>query len=387
MAREIMDYDIAVIGGGIQGAGVAQAAAAAGYKVVIFEQSAIASGTSSKSSKLIHGGLRYLESGQFKLVRKTLLERERLIKIAPTLVKPIPFFIPIYTKTTRQSWQIAIGLFLYQVLGGFKKYTRFKRLNINKTLPLKALKMTDLTAMYQYYDAQTDDSLLTHAVMRSAESLGAELKCPLNVISLDFKSNTYHISNDATNETVTAKCIVNVAGPWVNQILAKVKGTAVSVMECDLVQGSHIVLDVPSPEGVVYVEAPQDKRAVFIMPWKNKTLVGTTEKIYTGDPAKVIASDEEIQYLKEVYLHYMLADDVNVIESFAGLRVLPKLETSLFSRPRDTVIHESAEKLLTLYGGKLTSYRITSEQVLAEIQKMLPSVKTNQTSTRKIKLF
>ena len=387
MAREIMDYDIAVIGGGIQGAGVAQAAAAAGYKVVIFEQSAIASGTSSKSSKLIHGGLRYLESGQFKLVRKTLLERERLIKIAPTLVKPIPFFIPIYTKTTRQSWQIAIGLFLYQVLGGFKKYTRFKRLNINKTLPLKALKMTDLTAMYQYYDAQTDDSLLTHAVMRSAESLGAELKCPLKVISLDFKSNTYHISNDATNETVTAKFIVNVAGPWVNQILAKVKGTAVSVMECDLVQGSHIVLDVPSPEGVVYVEAPQDKRAVFIMPWKNKTLVGTTEKFYTGDPAKVIASDEEIQYLKEVYLHYMLAEDVNVVESFAGLRVLPKLETSLFSRPRDTVIHESAEKLLTLYGGKLTSYRITAEQVLVEIQKMLPSVKTNQTSTRKIKLF
>lgn len=382
-----MDYDVAVIGGGIQGAGVAQAAAAAGYKVIVFEQTAVAAGTSSKSSKLIHGGLRYLESGQFKLVRKTLLERERLIKLAPGLVKPIPFYIPIYKYTLRHSWQIAIGLFLYQVLGGFTKYTRFKRLNTKKTLPIKALRMTDLKVMYQYYDAQTDDSLLTHAVMGSAESLGAELRCPIQVTRLDFESNAYRITTQNTHETVTAKFVVNVAGPWVNQVLEKVKGTQVSSIECDLVQGSHIILDSPAPEGVIYVEAPQDQRAVFIMPWKNKTLIGTTEKIYTGDPAKVVATAEEIKYLKDVYSHYMLTEDINVIDSFAGLRVLPKLETSFFSRPRDTVIHQSAKQLLTLYGGKLTSYRVTAEQVLDKIKKVLPENIAKQVSTKNIKLF
>ena len=380
-----MEYDVAVIGGGIQGAGIAQTAAAAGYKVVVYEQTAIASGTSSKSSKLVHGGLRYLESGQFKLVRKTLLERELLIRLAPTLVKPVPFYIPIYSHTTRRSWQIAIGLFLYQILGGFKKYTRFKRINIKKQ-PIKNLKVTNLENMYQYYDAQTDDALLTQAVIRSAESLGAELKCPAKVTDIHFDNNIYRIRSESNKELITAKYVVNVAGPWVNEVLAKVQGIDVNVMKCDLVQGSHIIINAPPPEGVIYVEAPQDKRAVFIMPWKEKTLVGTTEKIYTGDPSKVKASDEEIEYLKEVYLHYILTDKVNVVDSFAGLRVLPKLETSFFSRPRDTVIHSSAKNLLTLYGGKLTSYRVTAEKVMNHIQQTLPAKNFRQASTKEITL-
>ena len=381
-----MEYDVAVIGGGIQGAGIAQAAAAAGYKVIVYEQTAIASGTSSKSSKLIHGGLRYLESGQFKLVRKTLLERELLIRLAPTLVKPVPFYIPIYSQTTRRSWQIAIGLFLYQILGGFKKYTRFKRINIKKEQPIMNLKMTNLETMYQYYDAQTDDALLTQVVIHSAKSLGADLQCPAKVTDIHFDNNMYRISTESNKEPTTAKYVVNAAGPWVNEVLAKVQGTDVNIMKCDLVQGSHIIIDAPSPEGVIYVEAPQDKRAVFIMPWKEKTLVGTTEKIYTGDPSKVKASDEEIEYLKEVYLHYILAGKVNVVDSFAGLRVLPKLETSFFSRPRDTVIHASAENLLTLYGGKLTSYRVTAEKVINHIEQSLPAKNLRQASTKEITL-
>lgn len=381
-----MEYDVAVIGSGIQGAGIAQAAAAAGYKVIVYEQTAIASATSSKSSKLIHGGLRYLESGQFKLVRKTLLERERLIRLAPTLVKPVPFYIPIYSQTTRRSWQIAMGLFLYQILGGFKKYTRFKRIKIKKEQPIKNLKMTNLENMYQYYDAQTDDALLTKAVIRSAESLGADLKCPAKVTDIHFDNNVYRIRTESNKEQITAKYVVNASGPWVNEVLAKVQGTDVNIMECDLVQGSHIIIDAPSPEGVIYVEAPQDKRAVFIMPWKEKTLIGTTEKIYTGDPSKVKASDEEIEYLKEVYLHYILRDKVNVVDSFAGLRVLPKLETSFFSRPRDTVIHASAKNLLTLYGGKLTSYRVTAEKVINHIQPFLSDKNFRQASTKEITL-
>lgn len=377
----IHDYDIAIIGGGIQGVGVAQAAAAAGYTVAVFEQTGIASATSSKSSKLIHGGLRYLESGQFKLVRKSLLERERLIKLAPGLVKPVPFYIPIYKQTSRKSWEIGIGLFLYRILGNFKRYTRFKRIAIskNKMPPIKGLRNTDLKVVFQYYDAQTDDRLLTQAVMHSAQSLGATLLCPAKVIQLDFKDDCYYIQTENTQmmpdtvpNTIKAKFIVNVSGPWVNDVLAKVTGTPVETVEYDLVQGTHIVIDTAAPEGVIYVEAPQDKRAVFIMPWKNKTLIGTTEKSYKGDPANVVATDEEIQYLKEIYTHYMPEQNVNVVDTFAGVRVLPKLETSFFSRPRDTLIHSSAKNLLTLYGGKLTSYRATAEQVLDKIENSLP---------------
>lgn len=384
-----MNYDVAVIGGGIQGAGVAQAAAAAGYSVVLYEKTAIAAGTSSKSSKLIHGGLRYLESAQFKLVRKTLLERERLIKLAPSLVKPVPFYIPIYTHTTRHSWQIAIGLFLYKILGGFKKYTRFRKVNINRKIPIENLSVKNLKAMYQYYDAQTDDALLTQSVVRSAKSLGAVLKCPASVTNIRYKNNCYAITGN-NGENDIAICVVNVAGPWVNEVLSTVCETDVTTMDCDLVQGSHIVIDAAAPEGVIYVEAPQDQRAVFIMPWKNKTLVGTTETLYVGDPIKVKATVEpskaEIDYLKEVYEYYMITKNVKVLESFAGLRVLPKLDGSFFSRPRDTVIHASAKNLLTLYGGKLTSYRVTAEQVLKRLKVMLPIENKNAVDTKTIKL-
>ncbi|VAW92241.1 Aerobic glycerol-3-phosphate dehydrogenase [hydrothermal vent metagenome] len=388
----ITDYDIAIIGGGIQGVGVAQAAAAAGYTVAVFEKTAIASATSSKSSKLIHGGLRYLESGQFRLVRKSLLERERLIKLAPGLVKPISFYIPIYTQTTRKAWQIGIGLFLYRILGSFKKYTRFKRINIsnNKVLPIKGLLGKDLKTVYQYYDAQTDDRLLTEAVMHSAQSLGATLYCPAEVTQIDFKEGCYIIKvkkTQSANNTISAKFVVNVAGPWVNDVLMKVTGTDVIKMDCDLVQGTHIVIDAPAPEGVIYVEAPQDKRAVFIMPWKNKTLVGTTEKVYSGDPAKVVATEAEVEYLKEIYTYYMPQQSVNVVETFAGVRVLPKLETSIFSRPRDTLLHCSAKNLLTLYGGKLTSYRATAEEVMGKIEASLSGNKLGKRkSTREIHL-
>ncbi len=371
-----MGYDIAVIGCGIQGAGVAQAAAAAGYKVVVLEQTAIAAGTSSKSSKLIHGGLRYLETAQFKLVRKTLLERERLIKLAPDLVKPVKFYIPIYKNTKRKAWQIGVGLFLYQILGGFKKYTRFKCLNL-KSQPIKNLRTDNLTAMFQYFDAQTDDAMLTKSVMQSAQALGADLICPAKVIGLPFNGSAYEIEIENMGSKIKADVVINVAGPWVNIVLDKVKGVVIEKMQCDLVQGAHIVIDAPAPDGIIYVEAPQDRRAVFIMPWKGKTLVGTTEKNYTGDPAKVMATEEEIQYLKEIYLHYMSTPNVKVVESFAGLRVLPEAEGSFFSRPRDTVIFKSAENLITLYGGKLTGYRVTAEDVLKEVKKIL-KVKTNK---------
>lgn len=384
MADSKKDFDIIVIGAGIQGAGVAQAATAAGYRVAVIEKTAIAAGTSSKSSKLIHGGLRYLESAQFKLVRKTLLEREKLLSLAPNLVKPVKFYIPVYNQTSRKPWQIFIGLMLYRFLGGFKKYTGFKRVKVNEPLPVKGLKKEGLVSLFQYYDAQTDDALLTGAVMRSAQSMGAELYCPEEVIEINSENDGYTVKTGNTNQ-LTAKFIINAAGPWVQQVLDKITGTGIDSMPYDMVQGSHIVIEQPSPQGIVYVEAPQDRRAVFIMPWKDKTLVGTTEKKYSGDPDNAFATQDEIDYLKEVYRYYMDVAEVNVQSSFAGLRVLPVQAGSFFSRPRDTIIKLSAKNFLSLYGGKLTGYRITAEQVVSEIKKSLP-IQQKQLSTEDIRL-
>ena len=366
-------YDIAIIGGGIQGAGVAQAAAAAGYKTILFEQTGIAAGTSSRSSKLIHGGLRYLESGQFSLVRKSLKERALLLKLAPDLIKLVPFFIPVYNKAHRSAWQIRIGLSLYALLGNLSQQALFTKLtNWGR---LDGISRQGLQVVYQYWDAQTDDVALTRAVMQSAVDLGASLVCPGKLLSADFNGDVFKL-NVQTNKKVekyTSTVLVNAAGPWVNEVLQTVS-PAVPEMNIDLVQGTHIVIDTMAPAGILYVEAPQDQRAVFILPWQGKTMVGTTETAYGGDPARVKPLDEEIQYLTAVYQYYFPDNPVTVVDSFAGLRVLPDTGHSFFHRPRDTVLysHESNPNLLSLYGGKLTSYRATAEEVMVRFNSILP---------------
>src|SRR6185436_2703518 len=173
-----MNYDLLIIGAGIHVVGVAQAAAAAGYSVLVLEKTALAAGTSSKSSKLIHGGLRYLETGQLRLVRESLREREILLRVAPELVHLVPFYIPVYRRTRRRPWQITVGLSLYAALGGFTSANRFARLARDEWAALDGLETRALQAVFRYHDAQTDDAALTRAVMRSAQSLGAELKMP-----------------------------------------------------------------------------------------------------------------------------------------------------------------------------------------------------------------
>lgn len=367
-------YDVAVIGGGIQGVGVAQAAAAAGHKVVLFEQSQLASGTSSRSSKLIHGGLRYLESGQFSLVRKALLERALLLKLAPELVHLVPFYIPIYPSTSRRSWQIRAGLSLYAALGNFAKPARFNKLDQN-TISRLALKDTQsLQAVYQYYDAQTDDAALTRAVMQSAMKLGAELKCPAKVIQAQFQNELFDISFRQGDKDLHCQShvLVNAAGPWVNKVLNTLV-PEIPKLEMDLVQGTHLVLNEPAPEGIYYVEAPQDRRAVFVMPWQGRTMVGTTEAAFQGNPADTKPTEAETDYLLQVYGHYFTGN-AQVVDSFAGLRVLPITRHHYFSRPRDTILyqHDNNRALVTLYGGKLTGYRATAQQVMKKLQPFLP---------------
>ncbi len=382
------DYDLIVIGAGIQGAGVAQAAAAAGYRTLILEQTAIAAGTSSRSSKLIHGGLRYLESLQFGLVRKSLRERDILLDIAPRLVELVPFYIPVYRETTRRPWQLRIGLSLYALLGGLQRRDRFHVLSRAEREALPGIRKDGLTTVFRYYDARTDDAALTRAVVASAVELGAELRCPAAFRRADVSEQgvTLEYEENGESRAVTGHALVNAAGPWVNAVLERIR-PQVAPRAMDLVQGAHLVLDAPAPRGVFYVEAPQDRRAVFVMPWQGKTLIGTTETVFEDDPAKVAPTEAERDYLLEIWRYYFPASTDSVIDSFAGLRVLPRSDKSVFHRPRDTVFHTShpGNRVLTLYGGKLTGYRATAEEALAYLKGVLPPA-TPRADTRTLRL-
>lgn len=369
-------FDIVVIGAGIHGAGVAQAAAAAGYSVLVLEKNGVASGTSCKSSKLIHGGLRYLESAQFSLVRKSLKERAILCRLAPSLVKLQPFYIPIYKKTTRRPLHVRMGLSLYALLGNLHKDNLFKTIRRESMKLFDQLEKTDLQKIFQYYDGQTNDEKLTKAVMNSAKALGAELALPVEITSIIKNDNGFNVIYKKQNKEkqVQASIVVNAAGPWVNELHHLVTSNTKSLV-IDLVQGTHILLDIPAPSGIYYLEA-FDQRAIFVMPYecdgKKKTMVGTTEKLYLGKADDVKPTQEEVDYLLQTYKSYFPDQkNVNVIHKFAGLRVLPRDDGSMFSRPRDTILHWAAPGLLSLYGGKLTAYRSTADLVMKKIKPLL----------------
>lgn len=366
-------FDVAVIGAGIHGAGVAQAAAAAGYSVIVLEKNEIAAGTSSKSSKLIHGGLRYLESYQFSLVRKSLKERALLCRLAPDLVKLQPFYIPVYKSMTRRPWQIRMGLSVYALLGGLRKENFFK---CNNVLPEQKLERKNLQKIYQYYDGQTNDVSLTKSVISSAKALGAEIICHAQVISIIKQNKNFQVSyeNSSLENKIQAKVVINAAGPWVNELHDVVSPVANS-LNMDLVQGTHIIIDSPAPSGIYYLEA-EDKRAIFVMPYEYKgelkTMIGTTEKLFQGRADDVIATNEEVEYLLNAYKKYFPEEtNLSILHKFSGLRVLPVNDGSMFSRARDTILHWASPQLLTLYGGKLTAYRSTSELVIKQIKPLL----------------
>ncbi len=382
-------YDIVVIGAGIQGAGVAQAAAACGYSSLIIEKFPQAGlGTSSKSSKLIHGGLRYLESGQIALVKECLLERKRLLKNAPDLVKLIPFYIPVYSHNKRPPWMIWLGLFIYSIFS-LKPFSIIKK---SQWGSLDNLNLKNLKAVFKYYDAQTDDKKLTRAVINSAIKLGAEIQYNASFIESNIQQDVHQLvyKKDGQLLSLECRCIVNCSGPWVESIQQNIHPELI-LPAIDLVAGSHIIVDYPLKHGIYYVEA-SDQRAVFIMPWqKTQTLIGTTERIYTDNPDKLGVTDSEISYLLETcntYFNINIGRE-NIIDSFSGLRVLPASDKSTSSKSRESlIIHNTTSPMqVTLIGGKLTSYRASSEEVLLQIRKILPAEKQHHScDTKKIKL-
>lgn len=366
-----MDHELVVVGGGIHGVGVAQAAAARGHSVLLVERDQLAAGTSSRSSKLIHGGLRYLEHGQFALVRQCLREREILLRIAPQLVRLVPFHLPIYGETQRRSLTVRTGLALYGVLTGWHRSARFASLGRRHWPGLDGLRTTGLRRVFRYYDGQTDDRKLTAAVMASARELGAEQMLATEFMAARPEESGWclDLRQGDSHRQVRCRVLVNAAGPWANEVLARIEGGH-TPHAMEWVAGSHIVVPGELSRGAYYLEAPSDGRAVFALPWQGRTMVGTTERVLTSRPEEVTASEEEIDYLLRTLAHYFPGHSQEVVERFAGVRVLPKGEDDAFGRPRDTWLvrdDERAPRLLTLYGGKLTAYRATAQKVMAAL--------------------
>ncbi len=368
--------DVLVVGGGIHGAGVLQAAAAAGHSALLVEERAPASGTSSRSSKLIHGGLRYLETLQLGLVRESLREREILLRVAPQLVKLTPFFIPVYDATTRPPWKIRAGLSMYAALGGFDRDDLFQRLPKREWDQLDGLETRGLRAVFRYFDGQTDDAALVRAVLASARELGARVEHPCSFLAAQRTDSGYRVRlrDERGEREVACATLVNAAGPWIASVQRCITPRPLC-FEVELVAGTHLELEGALERGVYYCEAPSDRRAVFLIPWKGRTMVGTTETPYRGDPAAIAPLQSEIDYLLDTFRHYMPTRPVAQLDAWAGLRVLPKLPGNAFSRPRDvtfTYDDESKPRLVAIWGGKLTGYRATAEKVLASLAQALP---------------
>jgi glycerol-3-phosphate dehydrogenase len=358
-----------------------QAAAAAGHSALLIERVGLASGTSSRSSKLIHGGLRYLESGQFALVRESLRERAIHLKIAAELVELKPFFIPVYRDTRRRPWQLKLGLMVYALLGGFDASTRFAAVPKRQWPTLDGLETRGLDAVIRYHDAQTDDALLTRAVVESALSLGGEIAMPASFTGATVNEDAVEVAYGQGDESLrcTARVLVNAAGPWAPQVAALIE-PPVPIAKVDLVQGTHIVLPFAVTAGIYYVESPTDGRAVFVMPWHGATLIGTTETPYRGEPDRVHPLPEEEEYLLAVARHYFPAfrhlTRGHITHRFAGLRVLPAAGESAFDRSRETLFSTDRDpkpRVLGIYGGKLTGWRAAAAQVLDRISTSLPA--------------
>lgn len=369
-------YDMIIIGGGIHGAAVARQAVERGLEVLLLEQfDEPAPATSRRSSKLIHGGLRYLESFSFGLVRECLLDRRRLLQDYSELVSMQKFYIPIYQSTSRSRLELRAGLSLYGVLGGLDQYSRFHTVPKSQWHTLDGIKQEGLLAVFQYWDGQTDDQKLTARLLEETEQQGACIQFGAEFLHCQQHEDQLSIRYQVGEEQhqVNSRYLINASGPWVNQVLAKCS-PAPPTLPVDLVQGTHLELPGQLDQGIYYLEAPQDQRAIFAMPWYDRILFGTTEKVYTGDPAKVAASQEEIDYLLQVYNHYFadkpLQQD-DIITAWAGLRVLPASDENPFGRSRDTILKGNREQqpnIISIYGGKLTSHYSTAIKVLKYIQ-------------------
>jgi len=380
-------YDIFIIGGGINGAGIARDAAGRGLKVCLADKGEIGGATSSWSTKLIHGGLRYLENYEFKLVRESLKEREIIHRIAPNITKPIPFIIP-HSANLRPAWLIRIGLFLYDHLGGKTSIPKSKTVNLISEFP--GLLKKDFYKGFQYYDVQVDDKKLTQLNIKDAQKNKALIFENTRVNNVERFTDHWKIYLD-DGQCISSKILINASGPWINEIfkdVIKIK----SKKSIRLVKGSHIIIKKLYEDEVAFTLQNNDKRIVFIIPYKDEfSLIGTTEvEVESPDNPKI--NEEEIQYLIQSVNNYFIKqiNPNDIIDTYAGIRPLIEDFKDATKVTRDYIfdlnVQDQLSPLLSIYGGKLTTYRKLSDNVFEKLKDYLPS-NTGKAWTDKKKLI
>jgi len=379
--------DLFVIGGGINGAGIARDAAGRGLSVVLCEKDDLAEGTSSRSGKLVHGGLRYLEYYEFRLVREALIEREVLLNAAPHIIWPMRFVLP-HSPQDRPAWLVRLGLFLYDHLGGRRKLPGTRTLDLRRDpegIPL----LDRYTRGFEYSDCWVDDARLVVLNAVDAAEHGATVLTRSPAISARRDNGAWTVTtkSTATGETRTfrARCLVNAAGPWVSDVIGRVAGSN-SARNVRLVKGSHIIVPKFWAGANAYLVQNHDKRVIFINPYEgDKALIGTTDIAYDGRAEDVSADESEIEYLLTAVNRYFKEKlrRQDVLHSFSGVRPLfddGKGNPSAVTRDYVFDLDETGGvPLLNVFGGKITTFRELAERGLHRLKHVFPQMKGDWT--------
>lgn len=377
--KDLGSVDLVVIGGGINGAGIARDAAGRGLSVIMCEKGDLAEGTSSRSGKLIHGGLRYLEYYEFRLVREALIEREVLLNAAPHIVWPMRFVLP-HSPEQRPAWLLRFGLFLYDHLGGRKKLPASRKLDLRIAPEGNAIK-DSFTAAFEYSDCWVDDARLVVLNAIDAKERGAEVMVRTAAISARRNSGIWDVGfKDASGKTshVAAKALVNAAGPWVENVINGVVGLN-SQRRVRLVKGSHIIVRKFWDGTHAYLLQNDDKRVIFVNPYEEDLcLIGTTDIPYEGRAEDVAIDQSEIDYLLGAVNRYTKRQltRADIVQSFSGVRPLYDDSAENPSAvTRDYVFDVDGEPpLLSVFGGKITTYRKLAEHALQKLKPFFPTM-------------
>ena len=369
-------WDLAIVGGGIHGTAVARDAARRGLRVVLFERDDLAQATSSASSKLVHGGLRYLETGQFGLVREALRERHTLLRIAPHLVRPLPFLAPFGPGSRWAGWQLALGVRAYDLLAGRRRIERYGRLGRDAVLEAEpVLDVPHLRGAQRFFDAQVDDARLCVENALDAASHGATVHTRHRVTDLLFDDGAVHgveVEDRATGRraAVEARVVVNASGPWIDRIAAR--QPLAHTPPVRLSRGTHVVVP-PITRGHALLLTDENGRIFFVLPWKGRSLIGTTEVEHTAGPDDVAPTTEEIDGLLRSASAHLASPPLQreqVLHAFAGVRTLRASDEDDPGRvPRDTEIREDAPGLLGILGGKYTTHRSVAARVVDAVER------------------
>ena len=381
--------DLLIIGGGVNGAGIARDAAGRGLSVILCEKDDLAQGTSSRSGKLVHGGLRYLEYYEFRLVREALIEREILLESAPHIIWPMRFVLP-HSPDDRPAWLVRLGLFLYDHIGGRKRLPGTRSLNLH-TAPEGAPVKPEFAKGFEYSDCWVDDARLVVLNALAAKELGADIRTRTACVSARRENGLWKVElRDAVSgkkSEVNARALINAAGPWVNDVVGRVAALN-SSHSVRLVKGSHIIVPKFWEGRHAYLVQNSDKRVIFINPYQNDlALIGTTDIPYKGRAEEVAADETEIDYLINAVNRYFKRQlqRGDVVHSFSGVRPLfddnadnPSAVTRDYEFELDAA--DGAAPLLSVFGGKITTFRKLSEHALDRLKPFLPAMKAEWTA-------